>query len=72
MSEERTLEDLGLSTFDFRKAQYLLGKPAWRDLGVIQELHIKEGDVFTVEHISALLKNGLLNTIFLEQTQAKK
>jgi sporulation protein YlmC with PRC-barrel domain len=71
-AQAETLDGLGLSTFDLRKAQYLLGKGAHRDIrGADGKLILTRGTPFNRGRISALVEQGLLNSVFLEMTQHK-
>jgi hypothetical protein len=65
-----SLDGLGLSTFDRRKAEFLLGKPAHREIrdgdGAVL---LAQGASFTAGRIASLMEAGLLNSVFLEMTQ---
>jgi sporulation protein YlmC with PRC-barrel domain len=66
------LDGLGLSTFDRRKAEYLLGRNAHRDIrSGSGELVLKQGSPFNRSRIAALMEAGMLNAVFLEMTQHK-
>jgi len=71
-AQAESLEGLGLSTFDIRKAQYLQGKAAHRDIrGSDGKLLLTRGTPFNRNRIAALVEQGLLNSVFLEMTQHK-